>query len=105
MKKIVTFAGLILLPSALFAGWGSDCWNTGSMHAGWFGGYIPGGGLLLIIATFLELGLLVFLAYRFAGKKKGPDKVSESPLDIAGKRYARGEISKEEFMRIKDDIG
>ncbi len=105
MKKIATFTGLILLPSALFARWGSDCWNTGSMRAGWFGGYIPGGGLLLIIATFLELGLLVFLAYRFAGGKKKTEGESGSALDIAKKRYAKGEISEEEFGKIKDDIG
>lgn len=101
----MTFTGLILLPSALFAGWGYNCGNTGPMHAGWSGGYIPGGGLMLIIATFLELGLLVFLAYRFAGRKKEPEGESGSALDIAKKRYAKGEISKEEFRKIKDDIG
>ena len=36
-----------------------------------------------------------------AGYNRGSD---ETPLEILKKRYARGEISKEEFERMKKDI-
>jgi putative membrane protein len=38
-----------------------------------------------------------------AGSPKKGDK-EETAIDILKKRYAKGEISKEEFDRIKDDL-
>ncbi len=39
-----------------------------------------------------------------AGKYDGEQTNSDSPLDLAKKRYARGEISREEFERMKKDL-
>lgn len=33
------------------------------------------------------------------------ESARESPLDVAKHRYARGEISAEEFERLKRDLG
>ncbi len=107
MKKTLTITGLLLLPSALLARWGNDCWYGGFMPGGgsWFGGHFFGGGIFMFITTLALLGLLVFFAYGFAKNKKILDGKTGSAFDIAKMRYAKGEISKEEFETIKADIG
>lgn len=59
-------------------------------------------GLLLI---FLFV-LIVVAAVKWLWGQKFPFMVNdrENALDILKKRYARGEISKEDFERIKKDI-
>lgn len=56
--------------------------------------------LLILVGIVL---LIVWLAGRGrpAGGISGP---SETPLDILKTRYARGEITREEFERMKQDI-
>ena len=50
-------------------------------------------------------GALIYAISVFSrGEPRSRDS-SESPLDIAKRRYASGEISAEEFERIKRDIG
>jgi putative membrane protein len=57
-----------------------------------------GGGLFMVL-----LLVLVFIPLsRFSGRAgSGP---AETALDVLKKRYARGEISKEDFERMKQDI-
>jgi len=59
-------------------------------------------GLLLI----LLFALVVVAAVKWLWGRKFPFVVNdrENALDILKKRYARGEISKEDFERIKKDI-
>jgi putative membrane protein len=44
------------------------------------------------------------LIYLFLRASKGGDRTAETPLVILKKRYARGEITKEDFDRMKKDI-
>ena len=49
--------------------------------------------------------LVAILIYVVAQNRRVRGAVSsESPLDILRQRYARGEISKDEFERIKKDL-
>jgi putative membrane protein len=60
----------------------------------------------MIIVWVLIIGLIVWgviALVRHTGS--GPTSSSNrNPLDIAKERYAKGEISKEEFERIKKDL-
>ena len=59
---------------------------------------------LLIVLGLVAVGFYFFNEYR-----KDPDRVhirdnGHSSLDIAKERYARGEISRNEFERIRNDL-
>ncbi|PKN08593.1 MAG: electron transporter RnfE [Deltaproteobacteria bacterium HGW-Deltaproteobacteria-8] len=56
-----------------------------------------GGGLFLV----LFLALVFVVLTRVTRKSSG---VQESALDILKKRYARGEITREEFERMKQEL-
>jgi len=74
------------------------------MH--WGGGYGWGmgfGGLFMVV--FWALVILVIVHLVRTGMRSGKDREQkETPLDILKKRCARGEITKEEFEKIKDDL-
>lgn len=73
-------------------------------HMG-FGGMM-GGGLfgLLFWALILVGGVWLFMSLTRGRTLTGLTPV-ESPLDIAKRRYAKGEITKEQFDALKADIG
>jgi uncharacterized membrane protein len=47
--------------------------------------------------------LFIFLIYNFVGLPKNFNQANnEEPMDILKKRYARGEIGREEYLSLKD---
>jgi putative membrane protein len=62
---------------------------------------------LMMLFMFLFWGgiiaLIVWLVVRVSRRDAAPGRRSD-PLEIARERYARGEISKEEFERRKKDL-
>ena len=48
--------------------------------------------------------LIGFIIYFFYTKDKEKNTEKETPLDILKRRYAKGEISKEEFEEMKKDL-
>ncbi len=71
--------------------WGNYGWGMGF---GWFFMIILG---VLIIAGFLYIVQAITSRYMRTD-------ANETPIDILKKRFAKGEISKEDFERMKDDI-
>jgi putative membrane protein len=67
------------------------------MHYGF--GY---GGMFMWIIFLIVIGLLVYFLVRDR-QTKGTSP-TESPLDILKRRYAKGEIAKEEYERMKKDL-
>ncbi len=69
------------------------------MHYGF--GY---GGMYMWIIFLLVIGFLIYFIVQ-AQKSKGQTPTqNESPLDILKKRYAKGDISKEEYDKMKKDL-
>jgi putative membrane protein len=60
------------------------------------------GGLWMVIFWGAIIGLIVWGISRLTGR--GGHTGDTSPLDAAKKRYARGEITREEFEQIKKDL-
>lgn len=54
----------------------------------------------LVIFGFIYAGRWLFSR----GRSETEDHPRESPLDILKDRYARGELSEEEYNRIKKDL-
>jgi putative membrane protein len=68
---------------------------------GWMG---MGLGILIMIIFWAGfIALITWIVVKLV--RSGQKSSSESPLDIAKTRYARGEITKKEFEQIKKDLG
>ena len=76
-------------------GWGP------MMHYGFGFGY---GGMFMGIIFLIAIGLLIYFIFQ-SQKTKGQTPIqNESHLDILKRRYAKGEIAKEEYERMKNDL-
>ena len=69
-------------------------------HVGW--GWMVGGWLLMIL-IWGGLAALVVLSFKWFSKHNAAME-KQNPLDIAKERYAKGEITKEQFEQIKKDL-
>jgi putative membrane protein len=71
------------------------------MHegAGW---WMVFGGIWMFLFWGALIALIVWGISRLT--RRGGTARTPTPLDIAKERYARGEITREEFERIKKDL-
>ncbi|OAT81066.1 SHOCT domain-containing protein [Desulfotomaculum copahuensis] len=76
-----------------------------------FGGNWPGGPgwglsmlLYMIIPVAVLVGLIFLAFYLWDRRNKIVLGAGSEPLDIVKQRYARGEITGEEFQRLKDEL-
>ncbi len=74
-------------------GWGP------MMHYGF--GY---GGMFMWIILLIVIGLVIYFIVQAQNKKSGTPTQNESPMDILKRRYAKGEITREEYERMKKDL-
>lgn len=72
----------------------------------WGNGWFHGFGFLMMILFWIVifLAIVFFVKVFSAGGKKESAGSRESALDILQKRYAKGEITREEFNQMKEDI-
>jgi len=100
---------LAALAVLLITGWVVSCVGGGClgpegprgvglmMHYGF-------GGMFMGIIFLIVIGLLVYFIVQAHKTKSQIPTQHESPLDILKRRYAKGEITKEEFERMKKDL-
>ncbi|XUW99992.1 MAG: SHOCT domain-containing protein [Dehalogenimonas sp.] len=79
---------------------------------GWYGGF--GGGWFMLLFWIVLIGLIVWGIFALTRHGRfgqmhmhsgGCCSTDSSTLDIARERYARGEISKDQFEILKKDLG
>lgn len=73
------------------------------MHWGDYGWGMGFGWIWMIIFWALVIVGVVYIVQVATRSGRNHDK-HEAPLEILKKRYAKGEISKEEFEKMRDDI-
>ncbi len=73
------------------------CWDFG-LGGGWW-------ILAWILMLLFWAGLIALIVWGIKALTSGGGTTTgNTPLDIARERYARGEITKEEFEQIKKDL-
>ena len=99
---VVMAIGLTLLISACGRydfgcgeGWGS------MMDFGYFG---YGGMFMGMLLIVILVAGVIYLFVREAGSKADHRSSGETPLDILKRRYAKGEITQEEFEKVKKEL-
>ncbi|HOO70200.1 MAG TPA: SHOCT domain-containing protein [Spirochaetota bacterium] len=100
MKKII----LMLLAVPVLSGIALAQWGGGCLFGmPGFGGHFGfGGGIFMWIITIALLGALVYFGVR--SLKNSGSSAENDPLKILKSRYARGEITKDEFESMKKDL-
>jgi putative membrane protein len=108
MKKLLVVSlvlPLLLTWTLVSAQDPGEGYRTGSWMMNWGFGvcwFIP----VIILAFWIVfiVGVIYFIRRLIWSSKGGEIKSEETPLDILKRRYAKGEITKEDFDRIKKDI-
>ncbi|MGE5255228.1 MAG: SHOCT domain-containing protein [Hyphomicrobiales bacterium] len=60
----------------------------------------------ILISVLAVLGIIVCLRWLMVSSRRGQSAFhADSPLDILKKRYARGELTRDEYQNMKRDIG
>ena len=83
-------------------------WHHGyGMSNGLGGGALVMGVVLLfwLLVVVSIVVLIVWAVRRSTGQSSGPSHHEPDALEIARRRYAKGEITKEQFEQFRQDLG
>jgi len=81
-------------------GWLGSHWKLW-MSVGFGYGY---GGMFMGILFLILIGVAIYFIIQNVRSKNEIGQAKELPLDILKKRYAKGEITKEDFDRMKNEL-
>lgn len=97
LAQLFTYLEWIVLPTTQ-RGEYPPGWGPGMM--GWFGPI-----MMLVFWGLIILALILLIRWLWGiSQSKTEVKQSESPMDILKRRYASGEVDREEFEQKKRDL-
>ncbi len=103
---VVAFGATLIVPLLLARAGGAVLVGPGMMSRFGFPFFRGGIYMLLFWVLIIIGGVLVFQSLaRGNAQSASSVPVHETPLDIVRARYARGEISKEQYEELKRDLG
>ena len=76
-------------------------WWMHDFGGGW---WMLGGGIFMVLFWAAIIGLMVWGIIRLTRYTGFNSTTKQSPVDITKERYARGEITKEQYEQIKKDL-
>lgn len=91
------FSSAGLAEAAETTGYNSWRWGPHMMY-----GY-PG-GMFMMFFMFLAVVVVLYLVFKKQSEPRDNDPFRETPMEILKRRYAKGEISKEQFEEMKKDV-
>lgn len=121
-RAVVTLLVLLLIAVVLLPALGMGMMGFGMMGPGMMWGYGPGGGAVQVEGwrwgLAMALGWLAMLAFWGAvivgavllvrwlssALERPREAAHESPLEILKRRYAAGELTAEEYQRMRQEI-
>ena len=103
MKKTLVLASFLLLSLM-----GTAC-GMNRPERGWEYGHMMNygfgyGGMFMWLIFLIVLLVAVYFIFRAVKEKNTNAEGQDTPLNILKKRYAKGDINKEEFDRMKQDL-
>jgi putative membrane protein len=97
--SINAILGTILMVSPAQAQWRGYGPGCGMMNWGHHGPFGP-----IFMVLFLIIVVLCVVWFVRSRAHSRQDRLEDGAIDIVRKRYAKGEITKEEFEKMKDDL-
>jgi putative membrane protein len=98
---IARFNDIFAQPGGGYSDWCIGPGMMGGWGMGWFGMIF-----MIVFWVLVIVGLVFLIKWLIRSTKSDKDVVlvGSRAIDILKKRYARGEIDKEEFQRMKADL-
>ena len=92
---IVAIGLMIVVGTLTMTTYGGYYGMMGSAAWGW--------GFVMMAVPGVVLVLILLAALR--GLREPPKAAAASPLDMLDERYARGEVTREDYLRARGDLG
>lgn len=102
MKKVYTILLILFSPLTVSAHYDGGDFYGHHMNMGGFGFF--GGGIFMLLFWILVIIGIIYLVKFMADSNKSKEKESGGTVEILKQRYAKGDISKEEFEKMKKDL-